>query len=132
MINIAIIDQNRTYRESLKTMLEQIEGFRVVLISSDDGCLSTKDGVRAQIVLFDYNIPPTRWSEVTKIALATGMPYKILLLTMFREEFVACNYTDKMLKSSGKSEFEFQIKRMMETQESEFPDVYLINLIDHE
>jgi len=125
MINIAIIDPSKTFRESLKIMLEQIDGFRVVLVSSDDGCLSTKDGARAHIVLFDCSISPDQWSEVTKIALFTGMPYKVLLLTMFREEFVACNYIDKILKSSAKSEFEFRIKRMMETQESEFPDVYL-------
>lgn len=125
MINIAIIEQNRTYRESLKVMLEQIKDFHVVLVSSQDRSLVVYNGAPVQVVLYDASIHPDQWSETTRAALATGIPYKVLLLAMFREELIACNHPDKMLKSAGKSEFESRIKRMIQEQESEFPDVYL-------
>lgn len=125
MIRIAIIEQNKTFRESLKIMLEQISGFHVVLVSSDDRCLFTSESTPAQIVLFDGSISPEHWSELTKVALATGMPFKVLFLTMFREELDALHYAEKMLKSAGKKEFECRIRRMMETQESDCPELSL-------
>ena len=36
MITIAVSDNNQTYCQGLKTMLEQVEGFEVVLLPSSD------------------------------------------------------------------------------------------------
>lgn len=115
MINIAIIDQNITYRESLKTVLDQVDGFRVVLDSPDGTWVKTENEKPVQMIIMDGSIGNDKCKEIMNQASETGMSFKTLILAMFKEE-LDYDYGNAavMLKSSGKNEFVRKIKSILE------------------
>jgi DNA-binding NarL/FixJ family response regulator len=115
MINIAIIDQNITYRESLKTLLEQVDGFRVVLDSPDGTWVKTANENPVQMIIMDGSIGNEKCKELMNQASETGISSKTLILAMYKEELDDDFGTATvMLKSSGKNEFVSRIKSMLE------------------
>ncbi len=115
MINIAIIDQNLTYRESLKTLLEQVDGFRVVLDSPDGAWVKTTNENPVQMIIMDGSIGNEKCKELMNQASETGISSKTLILAMFKEELdFDFGNAAVMLKSSGKNEFVKRIKSMLD------------------
>ncbi|TSA27058.1 MAG: DNA-binding response regulator [Bacteroidetes bacterium] len=117
MIHIAIIDQNKTYRESLKTILEQIEDFRVVHDSPDGKCFNGSDDIPVHILMIDGSMSKGKCSELVQNTLTSSISIKTIVLAMFNEELdYDYGKTEVMLKSSSKREFELRIKKMMANQ----------------
>jgi len=114
MIHIAIIDQNKIYRESLKMLLEQIDGFKVVLDSPDGNYITSSFNIPAQIMIIDGSMGKEKCRGLIKHAGIEGRSVKILILAMFREELENdYGQAEVILKSSGKREFEERIKKML-------------------
>jgi DNA-binding NarL/FixJ family response regulator len=113
MINIAIIDQNRTFRESLKTLLEQIQDFRVVLDSGEDSCLRNPCNDPVQVMLIDNAMGREKCNELIDEAISQFNHLKALILTMFKDELnLDSGKAEVMLKCSSKKEFENRIKKL--------------------
>ena len=116
MINIAIIENNNFYRESLKTALNQIDGFMVVFDTDD--VLSVLDFIEEynfQIILLDlfcYH------AESIKRILQLYPNTKILILSNYIE---TCFFDlqsndmsfDFISKCSNKNLFEQKIRKSL-------------------
>ncbi len=114
MINIAIIDQNDTYRKSLVTILEQVVGFNVVLDSKDCNCLRNIDTVPVQVVLIDISLGLDKCMEMISEATGKYEYLKIIILVMYRDELdIDFGMAVTMLKSSGKKDFEKRIRELV-------------------
>jgi len=119
VINIVLIDQHTTYRESLKTVLEQIDGFHVVLDSSDGNWANAVTDIPIHLMIIDGSIGKEKCSMMIKHALTKWKSIKTLILAMYREELeLHYENAEVMLKSSVKSEFEEKIKKMMAEQKN--------------
>ena len=117
MINIALIDQHTTYRESLKMVLEQIDGFHVVLDSSDANWVNAVADIPVDLMIIDGSMGKEKCSMMMNHAITKWKSIKTLILAMYRED-LEYNYehAEVMLKSSVKREFEEKIKNMMAEQ----------------
>ncbi len=117
MINIALIDQHTTYRESLKMVLEQIDGFHVVLDSSDANWVNAVADIPVDLMIIDGSMGKEKCSMMMNHAITKWKSIKTLILAMYRED-LEYNYehAEVMLKSSVKKEFEEKIKKMMAEQ----------------
>ncbi len=114
MINIAIIDQNDTYRKSLKTILEQVEGFNVVLDSRDSFCLKDADDITIQVLLIDNSPGSVKCAEQIAEASKNHKFLKSLILVMYKDELnMVFDETNVILKSACKNEFVNRIKTLM-------------------
>lgn len=115
MIHIAIIDQNPIYRESLKTLLEQVDGFNVVWTSPEGTWEAMATDPPVQMMIVDGNIGEVKYRELVERTSSNGLHPKTLLLAMYREELdYDYGNTEVMLKSAGKMEFVRRIKSMFE------------------
>jgi len=91
IIHIAIIDQNEIYRESLKTLLEQIEGFRVVLVSGDFNCSFNLLNNPVEVLLIDNSICNQKSDELIFKVSSKRKSIKVLALAMYNEELTLDN-----------------------------------------
>jgi DNA-binding NarL/FixJ family response regulator len=111
MINIAIIDPNEIFRESLKIMLEQIDGFRVILETNDCNRFKTMVDSPVQVLLIDNGIGADKQNELIADASRQGINTKSLVLTTFKEDLpTGTGRNNSILKISGKKEFETRIR----------------------
>ncbi len=112
-MNIVIIDPNKIYRESLKTALDQVAGFAVVLDSDNYKCLDGICNLQIHQVLIDYGLGRAKCDETMRKALSEWPDAKFLLLTTYREDnnFKGVKTADVILKNSTKKEFEHKIKQ---------------------
>ena len=119
MINIALIDQHTTYRESLKMVLEQINDFHVVLDSSDGNWDNSVTDIPIHLLIIDGSMGKEKCSKMINHALTKWKSIKTLILAMYKEE-MEYDYknAEVMLKSSLKREFEEKIKKMMAEQKN--------------
>jgi DNA-binding NarL/FixJ family response regulator len=111
-MNIVIIEQNKIFRESLKTALDQIPDLKVVFDTDNPGSLESLDNIQVHLILIDYNLGKVKCNETMNNAISLWPDVKFLLLTTYKEE---CNLngikaTDVLLKNSSKKEFEYKIK----------------------
>ncbi len=114
-MNIVIIEQNKIFRESLKTALKQIAGFNIVFDSDNNGCFDILSDQQIQLILIDNNITKSKCIEIKKKALVLWPSVKFLLLTSFKKE--ECNIdldraTNAILKNSSKKDFENRIREL--------------------
>ncbi|MBE0648176.1 MAG: response regulator transcription factor [Bacteroidales bacterium] len=120
MIHIAIIDQNKIYRESLKMVLEQIDGFRVVLDSSDSNWVNSANNISVQLMIIDGSIGKEKCNELVNYVLTNGISRKTLVLVMFSEDLdMYEGEVETMLKSAGKREFEERIREIVADNEND-------------
>ena len=118
MIAIAIIEKNNFYRESLKTALNQIDGFEVVF--DDDNIallLDSKAEFSFQIILLDWIYYE---NEVTRTIVKLYPGSKILILSNYVESSFPDIQLDGVLldfipKCSAKNVFEQKIKKSLIT-----------------
>jgi len=114
MINIAIIDQNEIFRTSLKTLLEQIEGFSVVMNTGYYGFPGRRCSAPIQVLLIDDGLGKEKCDKVLQEIHQKNGQARSLTLVMFEDDLNAHeNQPDLILKSSCKKEFEERIKRLI-------------------
>jgi DNA-binding NarL/FixJ family response regulator len=114
IFHIAIIDQNETYRESLRILLSQVKDFRIVLVSGDGDCLFGSDNFPIHVLLLDSSFGKEKCAAITSEAEAQWGSIKTLILATFREDSDPnCETSEIILKNSDKKEFEREIKRIM-------------------
>jgi DNA-binding NarL/FixJ family response regulator len=117
-MNIVIIEQNKVFRESLKTALNQVNGFKVVFDS--DNCLFPEAINKVQVneLLLDYSFGEVKCNETIAIAHSIWPAVSILFLTNYKEEgnYDSMQPTEVILKSSSKKEFEDKIKAQQPTK----------------
>lgn len=112
MIMIALADGNPTYCQGLKTMLEQVEDFRVAVIPPENFRPWIANDPPAGILLVDDDLYQSfRDRNVEKeIAL---LSLKTIILTMDRDELNCPRQGPEVLyKGSGKREFEERIRKL--------------------
>ncbi len=111
-MNIIIIEPNKTFRESLKTVLNQIQDFNVVF---DTDCINDLQSINNEAIDFmiiDYSLWEHAGNEIIMQILSVHPAAKFLLLANNKEE---CHYNrfktiDAILKNSTKNEFEHKIR----------------------
>jgi DNA-binding NarL/FixJ family response regulator len=119
-VNIAIIDKNEIYRESLKTVLEQINDFRVVFSTGDCNCLKMPGNLPIWVMMLDDSFGKEQCQELVIEAEAKWKSIKTLILAMYKEELnMDFGNVPVILKSSGKMEFEKRIRKLTSNQNDE-------------
>lgn len=111
-MNIVIIEQNKTYRESLKTALCQVNDFKVVFDADNSRFPETISHSQVNLLLIDYDLGEAACNETIAKALSIWPAVRFLYLTNYKEE---CNLhfirTDQAIpKNSSKKEFEDKIR----------------------
>ncbi len=112
MITIAVADFNQTYCQGLKTMLEQVEGFEVILLPVSDFTPEAIKKCPIDILLMDEDL-----YQSCKTGIGEGETLwpvtKTIVLTMDREEIATlAGDVNAILKGSGKREFAEQIMKL--------------------
>ena len=114
MINIAIIDRNETHRASLRTLLGQIDGFKVVIDTDNLIHLKNSFTEPPDVILIDSSEGGEKGGFYFSNLQGIMAGVKIIFLAMFKEELdLDYGNAGVVLKSSDKKEFEMKIKRLV-------------------
>ena len=111
-MKIVIIEKNKIFRESLKTALNQISGFKVVGDAENISYLQDFTNIDINLILIDCSFGKSRCNEIINKTLSVWPEVRFLLLADYKEE---CNINqdksrDVILKNSSKEEFENKIR----------------------
>ena len=111
-MNIVIIEQNKTFRESLKTVLNQIQDFVVVFDSENLNKLENPVSCQIQLILIDFSISKEKCVNIITEALRLWPSVKFLFMINYTEEIPPdINTTvDVIHKNASKKEFENKIR----------------------
>ncbi len=111
MITIAVADFNQTYCQGLKTMLEQVEGFEVVLLPVSDFRPENLDKLPIDMLLMDEDLYEDSKTMAGKMEMVWPVK-KTIILSMDCNEIPALpGVVEVLCKGAGKREF---IERIME------------------
>ena len=113
-MNIVIIEQNKIFRESLKTVLNQIQDFKVIFDSDTISYTEDISNIHVNIILIDYNLGKSKCNEtINKAKAVWGISVKFLFMTDFNEECTinGIKTSDIILKNSSKKQFENKIRK---------------------
>ena len=133
-INIAIVDDHEIFRDGLKSVLAQIEGFQVVYeAATGKEFLESLNKFISDIVLMDISMPEMNGIEATEKALAKHPDLKIITLSSYSDhvyyyKMIKAGVQGFVLKKSGKAELEKAIKTVYEGN-NHFPQDILRNLL---
>ncbi len=111
-MNIVIIEQNKIFRESLKTALNQVNDFKVVFDADNSLFPETISHAQVNLLLIDYDLGEASCNETIANALSIWPAVRFLFLTNYKEE-CDLNFTkteEAILKNSSKKEFEDKIR----------------------
>ncbi|MCX6285143.1 MAG: hypothetical protein NTW31_13020 [Bacteroidetes bacterium] len=115
MIRIALADGNPTFCQGLKTMLEQVDCFRVIIMPIDSFCLQFANDPSLDILLADEDLLQFCMEKAGGKKQLQPPPGTIIL-TMDRDELNSPHYGQELLyKGSGKREFEERIRKLART-----------------
>jgi len=113
MITIAVADVNQTYCQGLKTMLEQVDGFEVVVLSASGIRLEELNKSHIDMLLVDEDLyedcktMPGNWDLVWPVK-------KTIVLTMDCNEMAALpGVGEAICKGAGKREFTERIQKLI-------------------
>ncbi|MFZ4548906.1 MAG: hypothetical protein ACOYN4_15765, partial [Bacteroidales bacterium] len=111
-------EQNKIYRESLKTALCQVNDFNVVFDADNNRFPETLNHVQVNLILIDYSFGEVKCNETISKALSVWPAARFLFLTDYKEE---CNFDNikisaAILKNSSKKEFECRIRELVGSQ----------------
>jgi len=115
-IQIAIVDDHDLFREGLKLVLSQIEGFRVVYDTSDGfHFLEALNHIPVDIALMDIEMPLIGGVEVTEKALQRIPGLHVVALRMFSDtghytQMIQAGVKGFVLKKANKFELEQAIR----------------------
>ncbi len=89
-IRILIADDHTMFRQGLREILERKGGFQVVAEARDGAeALRLIDQERPDIALLDISMPGIGGIEVARRIAAQGLPTRIVMLTMHRDDRMA-------------------------------------------
>ena len=111
-MNIVIIEQNKTYRESLKTALSQVNDFKVVFDADNSRFPETISHTQVNLLLIDYDLGEIPCNETITKARLVWPDAGILYLINYKEE-CDLNFTkaeEAIPKNLSKKEFEDKIR----------------------
>ncbi|MHC1707300.1 MAG: hypothetical protein AB9842_07225 [Bacteroidales bacterium] len=113
MINIVIADHNETYCDSLKTLLEQVEGFRVIQTISDRDQVKSVRFDLADVMLIDIDFYNQIYSYLVRINTNNSYNFKTIILAMFSDEVDTEKEPVEIIsKSSLKHDFVSRIEKV--------------------
>lgn len=134
IINIGIVDDHAIFRDGLKSVLTQIDGFHIVF-EADTGVdfLKKLKEFVPDVVLMDISMPEMDGIEATEKALQNYPTLKIITLSSFSDhiyyyKMIKAGVQGFVLKKSGKDELEMAIKEVARGN-NYFPQDILRNLI---
>jgi hypothetical protein len=112
MITIAVADINQTYCQGLKTMLEQVEGFKVVLLPASGFLRETLNKLTIDMLLVDEDLYEACHAGPGK--METVWPdKKTIILTMDCKEMTTVHKgVEAICKGAGKREFVERIMKL--------------------
>lgn len=113
-MNIIIIEQNKVFRESLKTALDQIPDFKVVLDTDNDSYSETFNKEDIQLTLIDSFLGKSKCSRII-ISIRNLWPsMKFLIMINYKEECEnnGNNNIGYIFKNSTKKEYEDKIREL--------------------
>jgi DNA-binding NarL/FixJ family response regulator len=111
-IQIAVIDDHDLFREGIKLVLNQIEGFNVVFDASDGNkFVESLNHVRVDITLMDIEMPGINGIQTTLNALKVKPELKVIALTMFSDtghytQMIQAGVKGFLLKKTNKYELQ--------------------------
>ena len=117
-IKIALVDDHDLFREGIKLVLSQIDGFEVVFDSSEGYLfLDFLKGSTPDIVLMDINMPQIDGVEVTKKALQISPSLRIIALSMYSDtvhytQMINAGVQGFILKKASKPELQKAIEEV--------------------
>ncbi|MCK4662497.1 MAG: response regulator transcription factor [Bacteroidales bacterium] len=100
-INIIIVDDNKHYREALKSLLLSLGKEKINIInnaSSGKEFINTINKTNTDIVFMDYEMPVMNGLEATRIALSNYPRLTIIALSLYDDT----QYVDAMLEAGAK------------------------------
>jgi DNA-binding NarL/FixJ family response regulator len=111
-IQIAVIDDHDLFREGIKLVLNQIEGFNVVFDTSDGNkFVESLNQIRIDIALMDIEMPGINGIQTTLNALKVKPELKVIALTMFSDtghytQMIQAGVKGFLLKKTNKYELQ--------------------------
>ena len=111
-IQIAVIDDHDLFREGIKLVLNQIEGFNVVFDASDGNkFVESLNQIRVDIALMDIEMPGINGIQTTLNALKVKPELKVIALTMFSDtghytQMIQAGVKGFLLKKTNKYELQ--------------------------
>jgi len=113
MINIAIADPNETFCRSLKTLLEQIDGFSVMTIMENEMFIYKSSGDPLDVLLIDIGLYLDKSNRIISELTRENNSIKIILLAMYEDDIESgLKKMEVILKSAGKDKFETLIRQL--------------------
>ena len=117
-MNIAIVEKNSIYRESLQTALNQIVDFKVVLVCSE--CTEFYQNLNAinfNVLLLDYNIGDEKCKEILERIHQINPEVKVAVFTDYLQSCYYKNLIDSgadavINKNSNKLSIEAQLRKI--------------------
>jgi len=112
MITIAVADNNQTYCQGLKTMLEQVEGFEVVLLPASTFWPKALNKLPVDILLVDEDLYED--SKTAPGIRTVGWPAeKTIVMKMDCHEMASpAKGVEAICKGAGKREFADRIMKL--------------------
>lgn len=114
-IKIIIVDDHELFRDGVKIVVSQLEGFEILAEASDGKeFLDILNVLVPDIVIMDISMPRLNGCQATKLALEKYPDLKIIALSMYGEEeyyfkMIEAGAKAFILKKSGKHEVETAI-----------------------
>jgi DNA-binding NarL/FixJ family response regulator len=111
-IQIAVIDDHDLFREGIKLVLNQIEGFNVAYDTSNGNqFIEMLDKTQIDIALMDIEMPVINGIQTTRKALQFKPDLKVIALTMFSDtghymQMIQAGVKGFILKKTNKFELE--------------------------
>jgi len=113
MVNIAIIDKNEIFSDSLKIMLEQVADFNVNVYKTEFGLDRDESGFVPDVLLLDAEFGTNRSKEVLEKENGAVWQKKTLMMVMFKDDFSFDSFNFPMiLKSSSAKDFENKVREL--------------------
>ena len=111
-INIAVIDDHDLFREGIKLVLNQIDGFNIVFDTSDGNqFVESLNRLKIDIALMDIEMPAINGIQATINALKVNPDLKVIALTMFSDtghytQMIKAGVKGFILKKTNKYELQ--------------------------
>jgi two-component SAPR family response regulator len=113
-MNIIIFEQNKVFRESLKTVLDQIQDFNIFFDTESDNCPETIYNEDVQLIIIDSCLGKNKCREIITKAVNNWPAVKLLFMINYKEEINnSFNNVDYIFKPSTKKEFEDKIRDLV-------------------
>ncbi len=112
MITIAVADNNQTYCQGLKTMLEQVEGFEVVLLPASSFHPDELSKLQVDMLLVDEDLYENCKTMAGNVEMSWSVKKTIVLTMDCNEVETLSGVAEAICKGAGKREFTERIMKL--------------------